>query len=172
MRRFVAPSAVLAVIGFFAGCALRYFTDNPDEASLANYLRSGIHGLGLALSGWAIHLYFTSRSSEWVRRWPLIVEIAVQSVVMAIVVATVAMILQAALYGNRIEAAWHTASFPRIVGVAFVLSVLLGAAFDLSRLICSRVLLNVILGRYRRPTREERVFLFLDLVGSTSLAES
>jgi adenylate cyclase len=172
MRRFVAPSAVLAVIGLLAGCALRYFTDNADEASLANYLRSGIHGLGLALSGWAVHLYFTSRSSEWVRRWPLIVEIAVQSVVMAIVVATVAMILQAALYGNRIETAWLIASFPRIVGVAFVMSVLLGAAFELSRLIGSRVLLNVILGRYRRPTREERVFLFLDIVGSTSLAES
>jgi class 3 adenylate cyclase len=172
MQRFVAPSAVLAVIGLLAGCALRYFVDNPGEASIANYLRSGIHGLGLALSGWAIHLYFTSRSSEWVRRWPLIVEIAVQSVVMAIVVAMVAMILQAALYGNRIEVAWHTASFPRIVGVAFVMSVLLGAAFELSRLIGSRVLLNVILGRYRRPTREERVFLFLDLVGSTSLAES
>jgi class 3 adenylate cyclase len=27
------------------------------------------------------------------------------------------------------------------------------------------------LGRYRRPTREERVLLFLDLVGSTTLAE-
>ena len=52
------------------------------------------------------------------------------------------------------------------------MSVLLGAIFELSPLIGSRVLLNVILGRYRRPTREERVFLFLDLVGSTSLAES
>jgi adenylate cyclase len=172
MRRFVAPSAILAVIGLLAGCAYRHFADNPEEATLANYLRSGIHGMGLALSGWAVHLYFTSRSSEWVRRWPLIVEIAAQSVVMAIVVATVAMILQAALYGNRIEAAWLVAGFPRIVGIAFVMSVLLGAAFELSRLIGSRVLFNVILGRYRRPTREERVFLFLDLVGSTSLAES
>jgi class 3 adenylate cyclase len=172
MRRFVTPSAVLAVIGLLAGCAYRYFADNADEATPANYLRSGIHGMGLTLSCWAVHLYFTSRSSEWVRRWPLIVEIAVQSVVMTIVVATVATSLQAALYGKRIEAAWLIADFPRIVGVTFVLSLLLGAAFELSRLIGSRVLLNVILGRYRRPTREERVFLFLDLVGSTSLAES
>jgi len=144
MRRFVAPSAILAVIGLLAGCAYRHFADNPEEATLANYLRSGIHGMGLALSGWAVHLYFTSRSSEWVRRWPLIVEIAAQSVVMAIVVATVAMILQAALYGNRIEAAWLVAGFPRIVGIAFVMSVLLGAAFELSQLIGSRVLFNVI----------------------------
>jgi hypothetical protein len=40
--------------------------------------------MGVALAGWAVQLYFTSRSSEWVRRWPLVVEIIVQSVVMAI----------------------------------------------------------------------------------------
>jgi len=160
------------VVGLLAGVAYRYFADNSAEATLANYLRSGFHGMGLALSGWAVHLYFTSRSSEWVRRWPLVVEIVVQSVAMATVVATVAMGLQAALYDNRIEAAWLIAGFPRIVGIAFVMSVLIGAVFELTRLVGGRVLFNVILGRYRRPTREERVLLFLDLVGSTSLAES
>jgi len=160
------------VVGLLAGVAYRYFADDAAEATLANYLRSGFHGMGLALSGWAVHLYFTSRSSEWVRRWPLVVEIVVQSVAMATVVATVAMGLQAALYDNRIEAAWLIAGFPRIVGIAFVMSVLIGAVFELTRLVGGRVLFNVILGRYRRPTREERVLLFLDLVGSTSLAES
>src|SRR5437899_6924022 len=118
MRRFVAPSALLDVIGLLAGCAYRHFADNPEEATLANYLRSGIHGMGIALAGWAVHLYFTSRSSEWVRRWPLVVEIAVQSVVMAIVVATVAMGLEPVLYGHRIEAGWLVDHFPRIVGMA------------------------------------------------------
>src|SRR5947208_16986374 len=152
MRRFVAPSALLAVIGLLAGCAYRRFADNPEEATLANYLRSGIHGMGLALSGWAVHLYFTSRSSEWVRRWPLIVEIAAQSVVMAIVVATVVVILEPALYGHRIEGAWLISHFPRIVGLTFAASVVIGALFELTRLIGSRVLFNVIIGRYRRPT--------------------
>src|ERR1017187_4806521 len=162
MRRSVAPSAGMAVIGLLPGCAFRYFADNSDQATLANYLRSGIHGMGLAFTGWTVHLYFTSRSSGWLRRWPLIVEIAVQAVVMAIVVATVAMILQFALYGNRIEATWLITDFPRIIGVTFVASVLGGSAFELSRLVGGRVLLNVSLGRYRRPTREQRVFLFLD----------
>src|ERR1700737_2940969 len=91
---------------------------------------------------------------------------------MALVVATVAMGLQPLLYGNRIETAWLIDGFPRIVGIAFVTSIFVGAAFELTRLIGSRVLFNVVIGRYRRPTREERVLLFLDLVGSTSLAES
>jgi adenylate cyclase len=172
MRRSLTPWIVLAVVGLLAGGAYRYFLNDASEATLANYLRSGIHGLGLALSVWAVHLYFTSRRSEWVRRWPLVVEIAVQSVVMAIVVATVAMTLEVALYEHRIEAAWLIGHFPRIVGITFVMSVVIGTAFEMTRLIGGRVLFNVIIGRYRRPTREQRVLLFLDLAGSTSLAES
>src|ERR1700674_4395657 len=103
MRRFGAPSAILAVIGLLAGFAYRYFANDSGQATLANYLRSSVHGMGLALSGWAVHLYFTSGSSEWVRRWPLVVELVVQSMIMAIVVATVAIGLEAALYGHRIE---------------------------------------------------------------------
>src|ERR1700681_2180280 len=172
MRRSLSPWIMLAVIGLVAGGAYRYFADDSSEATFVNYLRSGIHGMGLALSGWAVHLYFTSRSSEWVRRWPLVIHLIVQSAVMAIVVATVAVGLQAALYGHRTPATWLIDDFPRIVGVAFVLSVVIGAVFELTWLVGSRVLVNVILGRYRRPAREQRVLLFLDIAGSTSLAES
>lgn len=42
---------------------------------------------------------------------------------------------------------------------------------QLSRLIGERTLRDVVLGRYRRPRTEERFFLFVDIAGSTSLAE-
>lgn len=171
MRRSLVPTIVLAGIGLLAGGIYRYLVDDPDEATFTNYLRSSLHGTGVALSGWAVHLYFTSRSSDWVTEWPLVVELLIKSVVMAVVVAAVAMGLQAALYGHQIDSAWLAAGLPRIVGVAFVMSMLISSAYELTRLIGGRVLLSVILGRYRRPTREERVLLFLDLVGSTSLAE-
>jgi class 3 adenylate cyclase len=172
MRRSLLPTIVLAVVGFLVGVAYRYLENDPGEATLANYIRSGLHGTGLALSGWAVHLYFTSRSSEWLTKWPLVIELLVKSVVMAVVVAVVAVALQATLYGHRIEAAWLAAEFPRIVGIAFVMSMLIGSVYELTQLVGSRILLSVMFGRYRRPKREERVLLFLDLVGSTSLAES
>jgi len=42
---------------------------------------------------------------------------------------------------------------------------------QLDRLLCPGVLVRVLLGRYHRPRREHRVFMFLDLKSSTSIAE-
>jgi class 3 adenylate cyclase len=171
MRRYLVPTIVLAAIGLSLGCLFRYIFNQADEGSVANYMRSGLHGTGLALTGWAVHLYFTSRSSAWVRRWPLIVELLIRSAVMAIVVAAAAIGLEAILYQHGIGERWLLGDYPKIIILTFVFTTLVGAIYELVRLVGSRVLLNVILGRYRRPTREERVLLFLDLVGSTSLAE-
>ena len=52
------------------------------------------------------------------------------------------------------------------------MSVVGSAIYELVRLIGGRVLPNVILRRYRHPIREDRVMMFLDLAGSTSLAEA
>jgi hypothetical protein len=159
MRR-LTPTIVLAGIGLVAGGIYRYFADDPGEATLANYLRSSFHGMGVALSGWAVHLYFTSRSSGWVTKWPLVIELLVKSIITAVVVAAVAMSLQVALYGNRIESTWLGASFPLIVGIAFVMSMLISSAYELIRLVGGRVLLSVMLGRYRRPRRESACYCF------------
>ena len=140
--------------------------------SVANYLRSGVHGLVVAIAGWGCHLYFSSRASGWLRRWPLLAEVAVRAVAMAITVAAVIVGLQMMLYGEALEATWLLANFPGIFALAFVLSVAFSAVFELTRLIGGRVLLNVILGRYRHPIREERVLMFLDLAGSTAMAEA
>ena len=171
MRRYVVPTIVLAAVGFSVGVLYRFFVNPADQATLANYLRSGFHGAGLALAGWATQLYFTSRSSAWLTRWPLAAELGVRSLAMALVVATVASALQVVLYDQPIQANWLTTDFPRIIAVAFVMSIVVAGAYELTRLIGGRVLFNVMIGRYRRPIREERILLFLDLAGSTTLAE-
>jgi class 3 adenylate cyclase len=163
---------ILAAIGLIVGVGFRYLYDNASEASVANYLRSGFHGIGIALSGWAVQLYFSSRDSQWVRKWPLVAELVIRSLVMAVVVTAVAIGLEAALNPHPIGSNWLATDLPRIVALAFVISVVAGAVFEMARLVGGRVLINVIIGRYRRPAREQRVLLFLDLAGSTSLAES
>ena len=171
MRRVWVSTIVVAVLGLLFGALFRYVHDPVAERELANYLRSSLHGAGLTLAGWATHLYFISRSSAWVRRWPLVIELIIRSLAIALVVATVAAALEVILYGHRIDRAWLVQDYPIIVGLTFAGSILFGAIYELVRLVGGHVLVNVMLGRYRRPTREERVLLFLDLVGSTTLAE-
>ncbi|NOJ44283.1 adenylate/guanylate cyclase domain-containing protein [Bradyrhizobium australiense] len=172
MHRSIIPTAVVAAFGMLFGMTLRYLLDSPLEATVANYLRSGLHGMGVALAGWATHLYFASRRSDWISRWPLLMDLAVRSAATAVVIALAVLSLEPLLYWHRIEAYWLVEKFPTIAATAFFGALLVGTIFELTRLVGSRVLFNVALGRYRNPVREARVLMFLDLAGSTSLAET
>ncbi|WFU16084.1 adenylate/guanylate cyclase domain-containing protein [Bradyrhizobium sp. CB3481] len=172
MRHAIRSTLFLAIGGLLGGMAYRYLVNDPIESTLPYYLRSSLHGMGITLAGWGVHLYFTSRQSEWVSRWPLLADLAVRSAAMVIVVAGVTLVLQVALYGEWIETKWLIEQFPLILAIGFVGALFVGSVFELTRLVGSRVLFNISLGRYRNPAREARVLMFLDLAGSTSLAES
>jgi class 3 adenylate cyclase len=171
VRRARRSIIVLTAVGFAVGLLYRVVFNTGDVPSVANFIRSGFHGAGLAFTAWALHLYFTSRSSAWLKRWPLAVELAVETLVMAVAVASAATALQVVLYDQPIEPKWLTTQFPKIMAVSFGMAVVINGGYELTRLIGAKVLFNVMIGRYRRAIREERVLLFLDLAGSTSLAE-
>jgi hypothetical protein len=61
MHRSWVPTIVLAGIGLPAGGIYCYFADDPDEATLVDYIRSSLHGMASSLPGWAVHVYFTLR---------------------------------------------------------------------------------------------------------------
>ena len=52
-----------------------------------------------------------------------------------------------------------------------VFAVVISIVMQLDRLLGRGVLASFVIGRYHKPREEERIFLFLDLVGSTALAE-
>src|SRR3989442_8552246 len=100
MWRVIRPTVFMAILGLLGGIAYRHFIDDPSEATLPYYLRSSLHGIGITLAAWGVHLYFTSRRSAWVSRWPLLMDLAVRSATMAIVVASAALVLQVTLYAE------------------------------------------------------------------------
>jgi len=53
-QRF-GPASVILVVGFIVGVGLRLFIDDAAEQGLANYVRSGLHGSGIAFAGWIVH---------------------------------------------------------------------------------------------------------------------
>ena len=60
---------------------------------------------------------------------------------------------------------------PVTVGVAFVVALAANVVWQLDRSLGQGALVSLLTGRYHRPHVEERVFLFLDLQGSTAAAE-
>ena len=65
------------------------------------------------------------------------------------------------------------AAFPRglLVVVAALVTLLLVMLRQAAQLVGERTFRMVIRGRYRRPRAEERFFLFIDIIGSTPVAE-
>ncbi len=57
------------------------------------------------------------------------------------------------------------------MGIALGVSLLVGAIFELRRLVGGSALGSLLLGTYHRPRREQRIVMFLDLELSTALAE-
>jgi adenylate cyclase len=54
---------------------------------------------------------------------------------------------------------------------AIAASLLINFIWQINKMLGKGVLLNVMLGKYRRPISEERIFMFLDIKSSTTLAE-
>jgi len=79
----------------------------------------------------------------------------------------------AILLSPDLAQAMYVQKAPRAVLIASTF-LLLGAAIfmlQLGRLVGERTLRDIVLGRYHRPHAEERFFLFVDVAGSTPLAE-
>ncbi len=65
-----------------------------------------------------------------------------------------------------------TGDFIAIFLFAVVISLTLNFLWQINRMLGKNVLINVMLGKYRRPKLEQRVFMFLDIKSSTTLGET
>jgi adenylate cyclase len=179
-RRFLG-AAVVAAIGFAVGVGYRFFVDNADERELAKYLRSGLHGVGIAMAVWLVQTTLgpSARSSlgRALRRLPLLSELIARSLVMTLVIIVVGVALQFALYAEPyrlhwFKLDWFTGTLPWIIALGLVISFMIGAFTEAGRMIGASMLVNIALGTYHRPKREQLIVMFLDLANSTQLAEA
>ncbi len=66
---------------------------------------------------------------------------------------------------------YAVAEMPRMVGFSLLVTLLFVIVLQAAGLVGYRTFSSLLLGRYRQPRSERRFFLFVDLVGSTALAE-
>ena len=52
--------AAAVIIGFLAGLAYRALVDDPEGKALPNFLRSGLHGVGVGAAAWTVQTALTS----------------------------------------------------------------------------------------------------------------
>lgn len=129
-----------------------------------------IHGFLLSASiGWLEVFGTRTRPGRAIEQAPFLVTLLAKGLVYGSMIAFV----------NVFELGTRLLGVPVGAGPAQVVSVVFsfGATWafmfmlQISRIIGGRTLRDWVLGRYHRPRQEERFFLFVDIAGSTTLAE-
>lgn len=163
MARILAVSAVVgAVYGVAAANSPSWLTN-----ALAGVVNGG--AIGGAISG--IEMFaLRSRQLRMLKAVPFVLLVSLKTVVYG---AIAALVLGARL-GERVlgvPIGDLRIALPYMVAFSLVTTLLFVVVLQAAGLVGYRTFRSLLLGRYRQPRAERRFFLFVDLVGSTALAE-
>ena len=133
--------------------------------------------IGIALAA-PLALLEGSTFDERMRRLPFSVAILAKAatyiVSLVVVFQSIGLVVGLYVLDLNMDDFWASFVDPDLyyqVGAGFVLYVIILFFRQLDRLLGPGVLVSYLLGRYHRPHREARIFMFIDLKSSTSLAE-
>ena len=122
----------------------------------------------------AIEVFLTqTRWGRSLQRAPFLITFGVKWLVYGVIITVViAASPGVLLFGSMLGAAPLQASLRRLAIVfSFAAAFAVLFVFEISRIVGPRNLRDIVLARYHRARLEERFFLFVDVAGSTSLAE-
>lgn len=172
MRCLRALPFVLVIAALSAGAGLLYAI-LADSYSL---LAGSIYGasIGLTVSSFDRGLVLGGLQTR-IRRWPSLVYIPVSEAACVLLVCLGfaiggAICWSFGLVPDTLVDAVTPA--PRVVAYGFVVSAILIFVTRVRDLLGRTVFTNFLIGRYHRPVEEQRIFLFLDLAGSTAYAQT
>jgi adenylate cyclase len=170
--------AVVAAIGAAVGVGISWLlsqiqNDLYDFAELENGARNGLTVAG-ALAAVDL-LYVQGPRGAWLRRLGFGHAILARACLFTpLIVAIFALnrLIFGLLHGfERSGLDYFGLELLRDTIIAFVFFLVISEFLQMRRVIGGRTLNNLLLGRYHRPVREERVFMVVDIKDSTALAE-
>ncbi len=169
LRLFV----ILVVIATLLGVLDAYLGDVSGEVDRATAMyHTGINWcIGSSLIWGFEILLVPSRYGAGIRRLYFLTAIVLKSVVLILVVVLVGLLGRALLHDLYDLSFLVEPRFFRTLLIVFFATILFQAVLQIVRIIGGRTLINFILGKYFRPIREDKIFMFLDLIGSTALAK-
>ena len=126
--------------------------------------------ISLIVAGLELHSR-RAAARHWLNRAPFLVNVILRSV-FYLAVFTLVIRSSFLVMGVEIEGwGWREANFLVAVGASFAASIAINAIVRIGQMLGRGVLVKFLTGYYYRPREEERIFMFVDLVDSTAIAE-
>ncbi|WP_415400799.1 adenylate/guanylate cyclase domain-containing protein [Tateyamaria sp. SN3-11] len=138
--------------------------DSPVDAVVG-----GMTGLLIGAGCLTTELTFLSNQSiRWLRQTPLIAIIGFRTITYSLIIVVGIIVPARALLDQKL---WQEPEFALNFAISAAIASAISTSVELLRLLGREATLAIFTGRYRHPRLENRIVLFADLVGSTSLAE-
>lgn len=162
--------AILVGAGAVAGIIYMPFLSEVATVGLA--LVFAAQGALIVLLVFGFEYYVAQGPiSEPLRRAPFVVVFLAKALITTVLIVVAYGVGGLALFPDRFTGETPFLDLARDTGYALLVALVLQFVLMIRSIVGGRVLTNIILGRYHRPLSEERLFMFLDVSGSTALAE-
>jgi adenylate cyclase len=169
-RRQLRLWAMLILPGMVAG--LVYMPFVSEIVSLVQAMKFAVQGALITVLVFGFEFFVAQgAASERLRRAPFAVVFLIKALITTILIVIAYGIGALILFPDRFTYETPILNLTRDTGYALAISLMLQLVLMIRNVVGGRVLVNLILGRYHKPLSEERVFMFLDVSGSTALAE-
>lgn len=168
LERKLRYYAAIIVVGTLTGLAANLAQGRSSPASM---LVGAVYGFLMCISIGGLELFvFDGRMRDWLNDLSFTANLVVRSAIYAVII----MLIQAFQSGEAIVALPREPSSQSFLFgfiSSAVISVLMNLGFGIANIIGPRALKNFLTGRYHSPVEENRFVLFVDIAGSTGLAE-
>lgn len=155
----------MVVLAFIVGAVFVSIRDS--SVSLRRIISGGLTGFLIA-----ILCFFGDRCLfRWLRHLPFSVSLTIRTTFYAATAIAVVVFSRLVVLGSTAALVMEPRHALGAILITITLSFVGNLLFMTQRMLGRQVLLNFFSGRYHKPVEEARLFMFLDVISSTSIAE-
>jgi adenylate cyclase len=168
LERKLRTLAAIIVVGTIAGLAINFAQGRTSPASM---MIGAVYGFLMSISIGVVELFvLDGPMRDWLGDLSFTASLIARSAIYAVIIMLIQMFQSGeAIVGLPGDTSGQNFWFGFIYSAAVSVAVNLG--FGIANIIGPRALRNFITGRYHSPIEENRFVLFVDIAGSTGLAE-
>ena len=168
LERSLRLLAVIAAAGTIAGLAVNFAQGRTSASSMVVGIAYGLL-MSVAIGGTELFV-LQGPMRAWLGDLSFTANLMVRSAIYAAIIVVI-QFFQSGEIAAGLPPETSGQSFWSGFIYSAVISVLMNLGFGIANIIGPRAFLNFIIGRYHTPVEENRFVLFVDIAGSTGLAE-